>query len=240
MVEVQSRVAELERTCQELSHVLRSELWKEVSVDAGRTGNQVREDQELMLRHCRQSLEVMVRADGISCLPLDEELLAQCVSRGVRLRVVLDEQLAGQDAMPTWTALSGSDGRTAPGVPVSLIAADDRTVLLVEAGAADSDPRATLVTQQSMVDALVGLFEAYWARGAVPAHDDSDGAAPPLLERHRELAELLAAGHTDEAIARARGVSVRKLGREITTLRQDLGARTRFQAGAAAARARLL
>ncbi|RAG86496.1 hypothetical protein DN069_06230 [Streptacidiphilus pinicola] len=69
------------------------------------------------------------------------------------------------------------------------------------------------------------------------------GAAPDLtdpLHRRRELLTLLAAGLTDDSIARKLGVSTRTVQRLVREFMDSCGARTRFQAGVQAAREELI
>ena len=65
------------------------------------------------------------------------------------------------------------------------------------------------------------------AWNAEPADDQPDAET-------RQLLELLAAGATDEGIARSLGYSVRTTQRRIQALLNMLGASTRFQAGRSA------
>jgi hypothetical protein len=107
--------------------------------------------------------------------------------------------------------------RMLPSLPIHLYLADDRLALVLL-----SEESAVLVQPCGLFHAYVELFEALWER-ALPVK--ADGA----------LVELLLAGLTDQAIARQLGVSERTAQRKIAALMQELGARTRFQAGAQAA-----
>jgi DNA-binding NarL/FixJ family response regulator len=75
-----------------------------------------------------------------------------------------------------------------------------------------------------LFDAYAVLFERLWER-----------AQPVGATDHDTLVALLLSGLTDQAIARQLGVSARTAQRKIAALMQELGARTRFQAGAQAA-----
>ena len=82
------------------------------------------------------------------------------------------------------------------------------------------------------------LFETLW-RLSVPLHrpEPELGSRPdqPVL-RDRQVLLMLAGGATDETIARQLGVSSRTVERRVRALLDRLGAETRFQAGAQAAR----
>jgi len=62
------------------------------------------------------------------------------------------------------------------------------------------------------------------------------GAPAPVGPGDPVVLALLAAGMKDRAIARRLGVCERTVGRRVAALCRDLGAVTRFQAGAEAAR----
>jgi DNA-binding NarL/FixJ family response regulator len=56
-------------------------------------------------------------------------------------------------------------------------------------------------------------------------------AAAPAESRSDRVLALLSTGATDEAIARQLGVSLRTVQRDVRGILDQLGARTRFQAG---------
>lgn len=115
---------------------------------------------------------------------------------------------------------SGNEAaRVLPSVPLQLYLADDRLALVLLS--ADS---AVILQPCGLFDAYAELFERLWER-----------ALPVESSDHETLVALLLAGLTDQAIARQLGVSARTAQRKIAALMQELGARTRFQAGAQAA-----
>jgi len=93
------------------------------------------------------------------------------------------------------------------------------------------------VHPSSLLDALSELFEAMWDKAVPlnqrPAPDDEDRI---LTDRDKDLLGLLAAGTTDETIARTFGWSVRTVRRHIHRIMTMTGAETRFQAGMEATR----
>ena len=117
---------------------------------------------------------------------------------------------------------SGNEAaRVLPSVPIHLYLADDRLALVLLA------PDSAVILQPcGLFDAYAVLFERLWER-ALPVH------SPPTDTD--ALVALLLSGLTDQAIARQLGVSPRTAQRKIAALMQELGARTRFQAGAQAA-----
>ena len=94
-----------------------------------------------------------------------------------------------------------------------------------------SDSPRLLVRQGALVAALTLLFDLYWEK-AVPV---SELSGPQSNERTFLLRQLKA-GAKDEQIARIMGLSLRTVRRRISQLMIELGADTRFQAGAEATR----
>ncbi|WP_046772382.1 helix-turn-helix domain-containing protein [Jiangella alkaliphila] len=128
----------------------------------------------------------------------------------------------------------GEQGRVLPGLPLKLAIADRRIALLplsMELGHAQG----LVIRESTLLDALVELFEVYWAR-ATPLGSSSGGAADEAPDHDRELVRLLAAGLTDNAIARQLGLSTRTMRRRTRQLFDQLEAANRFQAGIQAAR----
>lgn len=99
---------------------------------------------------------------------------------------------------------------------------------------AESTGRRLVVREHSLVGALRTLFESAWERAmSVPGLEvgpaDTGGARRLLLLQ-------LARGAKDEQIARALGLSLRTVRRRVAEIMDELGAESRFQAGAEAVR----
>jgi hypothetical protein len=120
--------------------------------------------------------------------------------------------------------------RTGTHLPATLYLADDRMGVIPVRRSADA--YAVVVHPGELLEALRALFEEVWSR-ARPIGSTVDAAGRG--EGFDQLPELLLAGLTDRAIARQLGVGYRTVQRRIAMLMQDLGARTRFQAGVQAA-----
>lgn len=128
-------------------------------------------------------------------------------------------------------ATAGELVRVLPSVPSRLVVFGAEAALLTEEWGCPGGQR-LLVRQRAVVLALRELARALWARAVTPPSfvGGSDcGYARPLLQ-------LMAQGAGDEQIARAQAVSVRTVRRRIAALLTELGAQSRFQAGAEAAR----
>ncbi|MFD9884019.1 hypothetical protein ACFWZT_21430 [Streptomyces alboflavus] len=159
--------------------------------------------------------------------------IAALLERGVSVRVVLAREglaLPGRTRLLGPLVDRGLAVRVAADVPTKLIAVDGRDALLPPAAGADPTRTAVVVRDTLLQHVFRPLFEALWER-ALPL----GGAGPRLSDEHRDLLGLLAGGFKDEAIARRLGVHVHTARRRISRLLDELGADTRFQAGAQAA-----
>lgn len=96
-----------------------------------------------------------------------------------------------------------------------------------------SPARRVVVRTSGVVQAMVLLFDLLWQQ-AVPLPSADAGKEPRDLTT--EILRLLTAGAKDETIARQLSLSVRTVRRRIADVMLDLGATTRFQAGAEAVR----
>lgn len=156
------------------------------------------------------------------------------LAHGVRLRTVYPAAALHHpdvlDHVQRLTA-AGAGIRVAHTLPLWLIAVDSTMAVLPAPGGA---PDTALVVRDEAVLAVVReLFEYFWTAAWVPP--DLLGRPVPD-DRHREVLRLLAAGLTDQAIARKLEISERTVRRLVSDLTTDLGAQSRFQAGVHAAR----
>ncbi|MDH6131089.1 DNA-binding CsgD family transcriptional regulator/sugar-specific transcriptional regulator TrmB [Kitasatospora sp. MAA4] len=160
---------------------------------------------------------------------------AEAIERGVRVRTVYQDSV--RNHRPTleyaqWLGGLGSEVRTTASLPLRMLIVD-RRVAVVPLEAAEGGSAAIVISSVGVITALTALFNSVWrsatALGASRRRDD-DG----LSSQERQVLRLLAAGLTDEAIARHLGVSVRTARRVAADLHTRLGARSRFQAGAQA------
>ena len=153
-------------------------------------------------------------------------------ARGVRCRTVYDRD--DLDATGRFDDLKqatppAEQVRVAAGLPMTLVVVD-RRLGLVPYELPDGD-HSLLLRSSALLNGLVLLFEGVWER-ASPVWP---GAEEPLTTDDQQLLALLAAGLTDQAIARKLGVAKRTVERRIRRLMDSLGAQTRFQAGLQAA-----
>lgn len=95
-----------------------------------------------------------------------------------------------------------------------------------------------VVHSGALLELLSEVFEVTWAH-AIPLRVTAGGLKDESADEQLVL-NLLAAGLTDDAMARHLGVSVRTVQRRVREICARLGARTRFQAGLQARRHGLL
>jgi DNA-binding NarL/FixJ family response regulator len=157
------------------------------------------------------------------------------IQQGVRYRVIYDRQAVswpGRLAGDIQTSLeAGEQARVRPQLPLKMLIADDRMAIIPISSAEHESAAAYVLHRSSLLDALCILFEAEWDRATPLRSRPGQAEADTPDERTHQLLTLLAAGLTDEGIARSLGYSMRTTQRRIQALLAELGATTRFQAG---------
>ncbi|MEP6797984.1 MAG: LuxR C-terminal-related transcriptional regulator, partial [Lapillicoccus sp.] len=134
---------------------------------------------------------------------------------------------------------AGEQARVLPDVPLNLTIGDTYAILVMGASGTER-LHAMVVHPSDLHDRLVGLFEVFWGL-ALPISPAVEATGPTASDPgSRRLLTLLAAGLTDESIARELGVSERTVARRIVVLQRALGAQGRFQLGVQAIRHGLL
>ncbi|KUM97193.1 transcriptional regulator [Streptomyces yokosukanensis] len=233
LLRTRGRVGELMRAYRQAQQPQTADLMEVVTGQAA-----IAERWRQMQDGARRHLMLFDKPPHIS--PTDTELERSLLARSVRIRAVYE---AGSVSAPGRLAeirevvAAGEEARLLPQLPCKLAIVDDRWAMLPVATGSELQA-AVLVRASSLLDALTGMFEAYWHRAVgVP---DAGGPTLGAGSRRGELLTLLSAGFTDDSIARQLGVSPRTVQRWVHEVMEDLGARTRFQAGIQAARAGLL
>lgn len=163
----------------------------------------------------------------------------QCrqMAAGIDYRTIYPESARDspvRNASMLRTITHGESARVLAAPPIKLTVVDDEMAILALDPPDGADRLAALLVHRSeLLHALCNIFESLW-RLAVPVNlTRSD---PALDGREREVITMMASGATDDAIARRLGVSRRTVVRAVGRLLEQLGATTRFQAGAQAAR----
>lgn len=175
------------------------------------------------------------RATLDAARPLDAALL----ERGIPMRTLYQASVRNDTATlhyARWLTTQGGKVRTAAVLPVRMVLFTGQAALLP----VDPDNTrrgAVQVRGPGILTALAALFDAIWDQAddfgtdADSEHDDNG-----LTGQERQLLRLLAQGHTDAVAARRLGIGVRTARRIMAELMARLGAGSRFEAGAEAAR----
>lgn len=138
-----------------------------------------------------------------------------------------------------WSGIrQGERARVTTSLPMKMALCDSRLALIpVSASSNNAGHAAYLVHPSSLLDALSELFEAMWEKAVPFNHRPGHGHEEQILtDRDVDLLGMLAAGTTDETIARTFGWSVRTVRRHMHRIMTITGAATRFQAGMEASR----
>ncbi len=186
------------------------------------------------------------RPDGRQHSNEDEVAITRAwLERGVDVRSIYCPQSMerpGRFSTLLGLAERGERSRVLPSLPFKLHIIDRRVALVPLSGPVYDD--LVVIHPSGMLDALMELYEAYWAR-AVPlgrvAGEPAEEAEDESFDADdRVLLGMLKAGLKDRAIARQLGCSTRTASRRVATVLAKLGADTRFQAGVSAASRGLL
>ncbi|WP_246562571.1 helix-turn-helix transcriptional regulator [Streptomyces roseirectus] len=178
------------------------------------------------------------RAPGVlkEALARDTEML----SRGVRMRTLYHHTARFNGPSQAYVALVsglGAEYRTAHELFGRLIVFDRRVAFIPEQG---DGWGAVVVREPSVVHFLCEVFEQYWTHAEPFSDAATDGLEAVAKDIDRTIVRLLAEGMKDESIARRLGMSLRTARKHIADIMETLGAESRFQAGALAARHGLL
>ncbi|ATY13377.1 hypothetical protein CU254_25280 [Amycolatopsis sp. AA4] len=154
------------------------------------------------------------------------EIELENLARGVRYRAVYGrlalERPEYVEANILPCGKSGEEARVLPEVPVKLLIVDDCAAL------SGADRTVLLIRSCGLFDALAGLFDMCW-QVALPLGLAADASGPEIRPSERRLLALLAAGLTDDQVARVLGVSRRTMFRYLENLMARTGAANRFQ-----------
>ncbi len=193
---------------------------------------------EWMVGRARRSVSISVGSGDGASLDTSTLLAALAVRSGLALRLLCGVgSLAAPAVREAVRRAVGWEVRLAPTALREAVIIDGR-VALIQSGR-ESTGRISIVREPSVVRVLELLFAGVWTNAESVAGqlrgDDlaRSGTALRILEH-------LCAGRPDDAASRELGVSVRTYRRHVADLMQELGAKSRFQAGARAVELGLL
>ncbi|MGH3728620.1 MAG: helix-turn-helix domain-containing protein [Micromonosporaceae bacterium] len=199
----------------------------------------------------REEIRWFCKAGHVAMSSQDNDEEFEMLAKSVRYRVLYERALLEQPGMVDNVALgirAGEVARATATLPVRLAIADGTMAICPLVSGTDDgstsgfgEPTAAVVRGSSLLDALVALFESYWAT-ASPLHvtdtgelADYAGVARPgatgatLADDEQYLLSLIVAGVADKAIASQLRVSHRTVQRRIRDLMERVGAHTRTQ-----------
>lgn len=161
----------------------------------------------------------------------------QILGRGVRVRTICLDSV--RNSTPTreyarWLTSEGGDVRTVATLPLRMILVDGATAL-VPLDPRDTRQGAVLLHAPGAVVALAALFEQVWNVATPFGSQRERHHCTGLSVQEGELLALLAKGLTDETAANRLGVSLSTVRRNMASIMERLGARSRFEAGLRAA-----
>jgi DNA-binding CsgD family transcriptional regulator len=206
--------------------------------------NNIRSRTEQLPDACRSQMRGFDRPPYVQSLDETMAREAKRIDEGVTYRVVYTAQavmLPGRIEGDIRDSIAaGEQARVRPDLPTKLWIVDDKMALIPIKSRQQGIDASFIVRPCDLLDSLIALFEAEWER-AIPLRaflgeepSGPDAGAPD--ETRTAMLSCLAAGLTDEGIARALGCSLRTAQRHIRRLMQDLNVTSRFQAGMEARR----
>ncbi|GIH04209.1 hypothetical protein Rhe02_22760 [Rhizocola hellebori] len=177
------------------------------------------------------------RAFRLAAITMDDEFSFAAMAGSVRFRALHQDSYRSDPetlAFAQRMTDRGGEIRTVPVVPMPMVVMD-RHIALLPISSADVQLGAFEVHAGGMLAAVCALFDQLWHTSSAlhqPLRRNGDG----LTAQEVEVLRLLAAGLTDEAVARKVGLSARTVRRTIASLNDRLRANSRFQAGVQASR----
>lgn len=157
------------------------------------------------------------------------------VTKGGRFRMIYNGAFAAHKVGARLIELSvagGEEARIRAQLPLKMLHVDDTVALVALTGTGIDG--SLVVHSPHLLAALREWFELLWNDPATtPVQGTNDEG---LSSAQRHVMRLMSSGLSDEAIAKASGMSVRTVRRHITAIMESLGVMSRFAAGATAAK----
>ncbi|MDX3662044.1 LuxR C-terminal-related transcriptional regulator [Streptomyces sp. ID05-26A] len=195
----------------------------------------VRELWHALLRGARDEVCVLDQPPYVTPLGQHVALEDETRERDVQWRVVYDRSavdIPGRVTEIIELVAAGERARVTPTLPFKLAVIDLHAAVLPVVNG-DVVDKVLLIRPSALLDVLRSTFELYWDKG-IPFSPGGIYAAAADVDPN--LLGLLAAGLTDESIARQLGLAPRTVQRRVRQLMDRCGAQTRFQAGVQAMR----
>ncbi|GGZ46668.1 hypothetical protein GCM10010387_46400 [Streptomyces inusitatus] len=195
-------------------------------------------------RHCSSEMLVMQAGAGETrrLFGLVWPLTLQALGRGVSVRTLHQHTVrTDTDARGRVheAVAAGADARTSDDLFGHLVVFDSRAALVLLPSPSGDTVKPLMVYDPTLVEILRRFHDHAW-HAAVEFEDGSTSYGGTLDAVKSAILQLLSSGLKDEVVARRLGMSPRTFRRHISGIMEELRAESRFQAGAAAARAGLL
>ncbi|MFI7033884.1 helix-turn-helix domain-containing protein [Microbispora rosea] len=208
------------------------------------TRDAIRERLIYLQDNARDEVVCFCRVGPVVLTAQENDAEPAALARGVSYRVIYERAHLEEPGMQSNVAYGiklGEQARAVPHLPVRITVVDREVALLPliqDCGVAE--PTAALIRDSTLLDAILALFDAYWAR-AIPLRVLDDGvlsveAMPPLDSDDLFLLSLLVTGVPDKSIASQLGISQRTVQRRISHIMEAAGVQTRMQLAWHAAR----
>ncbi|MBF6049660.1 LuxR family transcriptional regulator [Streptomyces sp. NRRL B-1677] len=156
------------------------------------------------------------------------------LGRGVTIRTIGLDGVRDDAATldyARWLTEQRGEFRTAASLPPRMVLVDGASALIpIDPG--NTRRGALCLSDPALLAPLLALFDQIWA-GSTPLDTEHHHT---LSDRERALLACIAQGHTDESAAKQLHVSPRTTRRMMASIMDQLGARSRFEAGLKAAR----
>jgi DNA-binding CsgD family transcriptional regulator len=168
---------------------------------------------------------------------VDTAMEQDVLGRGVEVRSLYQDSFRNDPATLRYvrdTVGLGAQTRTVPTLPVPMMIMDGE-VALIPLDPQDPVRGVLELRNAGVVTTLRMMFEQFWTE-ASPWDEAVVPDSAGLTRRDRALLLLLSSGHTDDAISRRLGISLRTVRRVVADLMTRLEARSRFEAGVQAVR----
>lgn len=197
---------------------------------------------EELAREAQGELVAVIRQQHMSAstvgLQLINGALIRLVRKGVRVRL-----LCSPDTVSV-TEQQRLMNSVVPEIPIRVAECPPEELLIVDCHSAiirNAMPQgghAIILHDPAIVNSIHTLFNSVWASASPVIRREGPWGSQHELESRVLI--CLFRGQTDEAAAREMGISVRTYRRYVAKIMQDMGASSRFQAGALASRLGLI
>lgn len=187
---------------------------------------------EHLLVGIRREVLLLVPAYTPEAFEFSSPVVEGVLRRGGQLRVVWSSDFADQAPVVAFARWLGSRGvvpRVVHHVPIRALIMDRQVGVVLD------DKQSELVRTPTALQSLCQFADRLWERGRPVRSATAAESAGNGLTRSEMVLQLLAAGLTDEAVARRIGVSVRTVRNDVASTMNVMDARSRFQAGVRAA-----